>query len=281
MAKLFHRTYRLQVDTLVVDQLRVVFKIEKSVSKHPNKAEIQIYNLSEDSRKRTQKLNAQVTLDAGYPDTVARIFTGKASKVSHVRAGGDWITKIICGDGEHEIRSFRISESMGPGSTVVDILKKAAGAMNVREGNLLTELGKGDFAKGLFDASNGKVLNGLASNELDKVLKSIGYTWSIQDGALQLLKPGTATTQPTILLDSGSGLIGSPEYGETGKDKHLILKAKCLLNPGLVPGRKLQLKSETKDGYFVVSKVVFTGDSIGGGSPWYSELELLKLATSN
>ncbi len=278
MAKLFGVTGSIQVDTLLVDQnLRFTFKVERDDKPTPNKVECSIYNLTEESRKKTQIQDAPLIIEAGFPDTVARIFSGTVSKVSHVQTGPDIITKIIAGDGEKEWRSKRINESFSPGTRIQDVVKAIVDALGLKPGNALKALDENGIAKGLSDFANGKTISGLASHELKKMLNSAGYTFSIQDGALQVLQPDQANKLPTILLEPGTGLIGSPEYGETGPDKVIVLKAKSLLQPGLVPGRKVELRSLTKDGYFLVTKVTHTGDTIG--TPWFSEVELKKLNT--
>ena len=271
MAKLFGRKVQVQIDTLVVDGLRVAFKIEKSLSPDPNKVEVSIYNLSEDSRKRLQKKDATIIVQAGYEENIAQIFRGTLRTVSHVMNGGDRVTKITAGDGEKELRSVRINESMASGATIEAVAKKLIDALGLKTGNALTELSKGGFRSGLTDFANGKVLHGLASRELEKLLKSAGLSYSVQDGALQLLRPGDALQTEAVLLNAGTGLIGSPEYGETGKDKKITLKVRSLLQPTLFPGRRVKIESATVNAVLRVDKVTHNGDT--HAQAWYSELE--------
>ena len=58
MPELFDRQVSLQLDTVVADQLRVVFKIEKDTKPEPNKAEISVYNLNDESRAKVEKKDA-------------------------------------------------------------------------------------------------------------------------------------------------------------------------------------------------------------------------------
>jgi hypothetical protein len=278
VAKLFDRRVSAQIDTLLVEGLRIAFKVERSTStKPPNKAEIQIYNLSEDSRARTQKRNAAIVLQAGYPDTIGQLFSGNVKTVSHVRSGADWITKVVSADGEVQYRTARISESFKAGTKPEQVAQKLIDALKLKAGNVLKEIAKGDFAKGLTEFTNGKVLQGNAAKELDTLLSSLGLTYSIQDGALQVLRFGKATEAPAVVLNTETGLIGSPEFGETGKDKHTVLKVKSLLQPELVPGRRIKLESETKDCIARVEKVIHTGDT--HGPAWYSDCECTILST--
>lgn len=275
-SRLFGRKVSVQVDTLLVEDLRIAFKIEKSLSTDPNKVEVSIYNLSEESRKKTQKKDAALIVQAGYEDNIAQIFSGTVRVVSHVLNGGDRITKLLAGDGEKEFRTARINESFAPGATFSQVAKKLLDQLGLKDGNLLSELGKGNFRQGLTDFANGKVAHGLASAELQTLLKSAGLSYSIQDGAIQVLRPGSALELDPVLLDGSAGLVGSPEYGETGKDKHLVLKAKSLLQPGLVPGRRVKIESETTSGLFRVDKVTHNGDT--HAQQWYSEIEATALS---
>jgi hypothetical protein len=281
MADRFGRVLRGQVNTLVFDEtLRVAFKIERdSKASTPNKAEVQIYNLSDDSKKRLQRKGAPVLLEAGYVDTIGQIFVGKIVAVSHVTTtAGDIITKVIATDGGQELATARVNESLAPGTTIQQVAAVIIQALGLKAGNALTELGKGDLRKGLIDFANGKTLHGYAATELKKLLHSAGLEFSVQDGALQVTRPGEAVTE-AVLLDSSSGLIGSPEYGETGgeKDKHIVLKAKSLLEPRLVPGRPVVISSETTGnlGTFRIEKVTHTGDNMG--QAWYSDIECRQL----
>jgi hypothetical protein len=184
MAKLFDRRVTVQVDTLLVEGLRIAFKVERSISKEPNKAEIQVYNLSEDSRRRTQKKDAALVLQAGYPETIGQLFSGNVKTVSHVRHGADWISKFVSADGETQFRTARIAESFGAGTKPDQVVRKLVDALQLKAGNALKEIANGDFAKGISEFTNGKVLHGNAAKELDTFLNSLGLTYSIQDGAL-------------------------------------------------------------------------------------------------
>lgn len=270
-SRLFGRVVSVQVDKLLVEQLRVSFKIEKDLSTAPNKVEVSIYNLSEDSRKITQKKDAVLIVQAGYESNVAQIFEGTVRTVSHVLSGGDRITKIMAGDGEKELRGSRVSESFAPGASFENVARRLVASLGLKEGNLMEELSKGGFRQGLTDFANGKIVHGLASNELKSLLKSAGLEYSIQDGAVQALRHDQSSGLPVVLLEAGSGLVGSPEYGETGPKKRITLKAKSLLQPALIPGRRVKLDSLTASGVFRIDKVTHTGDT--HAQNWYSEIE--------
>jgi hypothetical protein len=81
-----------------------------------------------------------------------------------------------------------------------------------------------------------------------------------------------------IVLDSTSGLIGSPAMGsaptasEKKKGAKPLLTAKSLLQPPIRPGRRVRVKSAEYSGDFRAVKVTHDGDTAGGN--WYTDLEL-------
>lgn len=270
---------------LVISDLRAKFKIKKTISKEPNTAEIQVYNLSQHTRADMHSRGSKVILEAGYKESIERIFSGDARFITHVNEGPDWITKIDCGDSERVYSFAKISESFRPGTKVKDVAGKILDALGIDAAQAkksLADLGT-DFV-------NGRVVHGNAVHELEKIVRAHGYEFSIQDGAAQLTKLDTPIGTQSILLTPNSGLVGSPEYGTSdatpigevrtpslkanGKavqDKRVILKAKSLLQPGLRCGGLVRIESFAVKGNFRIESVTHTGDTAGG--EWYSELE--------
>ena len=106
--------------------------------------------------------------------------------------------------------------------------------------------------------------------ELGRLCDSIGYTWSVQDGNLQLLPNGGALAREAILLSPDTGLVGSPEQG-----KHGVVKAKAFLVPGLVPGQTVQLQSRGTSGNYRIETAEYTGESRGTGpGSWGVEMHM-------
>lgn len=288
MTQLFDRDIEVNIgglllashDTSGADQavLRIVFDIVKTgTSKPPNKARLEIYNLSEDSRSKIQEQKRlPVSIKAGYRGNIAQLFIGdmrfgNSSKVGSSKEGADWVTTIEAGDGAKEFKSKRISQSLAPGTKVTDALKKAAEALGVGTGNLDKVIAAGSKRAGLSEYTNGTVLSGKASDSVDNIVKSMGLEWSIQDGQLQILEPKQTTQDTAVVLESGTGLVGSPAAGDKG-----IVKATSLLQPDIFPGRKIQLKSFAFEGtFFKATKVRHTGDT--WGTKWFTEMELKPL----
>jgi hypothetical protein len=258
----------LSARTVEINDLRISFRIKKTLSKDPNTAEIKVYNLSADRRASLPGKGAKVLLQAGYAGTLDQIFLGDARLIEHSQEGADWVTTIECGDGARAYRFAHVSESFSAGVPYADVISKIASVAGLDVGNLGTVAAQttGQFPQGY-------TVHGPAIKELAKVLEAAGYDLSIQDGTLQALTPGSTTTETVVVLDSDSGLIGSPEMGSAEKkDAKPLLNAKSLLQPILRPGRKVRLSSRLYKGLFRVATVEHSGDTASG--PWESSLEL-------
>ncbi len=258
-----------QIGQLVIEvtDLRVQFKVKKTTKKEPNTAEVVITNLNADRRAQLQQAGGKFILLAGYESTgVEQLFVGDVRNVAHVRDGADWNSTLHSGDGERAYRWARINQSFKGGTPVSDVVAKIVTSMGIAQGNLATVLAglSGQYV-------NGIALQGSAQRELDTILRSQGYSWSIVDGALSVLK-NDATLAGLIPEWSGdTGLVGSPEFGAAEKNKGPLVKAKHLLAPQVKPGGKIKLVSERFNGEIRVVVVDHTGDTEGGD--WYTEVE--------
>lgn len=284
MALLFHRRVKVLLASTVtqdylkltgqvveITDLRVQFKVSKGLGKEPNTCELTITNLSPSRRGELKKKGAKVVLQAGYDDSFGQLFMGDARTIDHRREGSDWSTVIKCGDGERSYKHARVKESFAGGSKIGAIVEKVAGSMGLGLGNLKTQTGlmKGEYV-------NGYAAFGPSARELDKVLKAQGYTWSVQDGQLQILRPGEASTEQVPDLTPETGLIGSPEMGSSEKKGGPpVVKARCLLQPLIRPGSRVKIKAASYDGTFKILKVTHTGDTAGGD--WYTDMEATPL----
>lgn len=279
MGELFSREVSLNVGgTLIrtkVDQegqaspiLKVGFNVVRSLKKEPNTAEISIYNLSEDNRSKLQEKDIDTELDAGYVDNVSQIFKGALDYSESKLSGRDWVTILQTTDSGKQVRKARINTSVKGPVKMGDILQIAGDALGVNVGNLVEKVKAGSIRGALTELANGIVMSGKAEQSFDKIVKSMGYSWSIQDGQIQILGPTEVLRGEAVLLTPGTGLIGTPEAGDKG-----YVKARSLLQPDLLPGRKLKIESKNKkvNGFFRAEKCVFIGDT--WGSDWYVDVE--------
>ncbi len=281
---LFQRVVRVLVGSLLVEGLRVQFKVKKTTAITPNECELQIYNLSQKSRAGLQAKGIKIVVEAGYQDHASRIFSGDSRYIDHKHNGPDWVTKVQCGDGERAYRYVKVNESFKPGTTVASVFYRMAVAtgLDVSQavelvGNEITE----QFTQGY--STYGRV-----SEEIDRLLQGRGLEWSIQDGKLQVTRVGQPVKGSAVLLSASTGMIGSPAHGSPefadktqgtpipGQKKPQVLKVKSLLQPGIVPGGLIRLDSLEIKGDFRVQSVLHTGDTFGGD--FYTEADVLPVS---
>lgn len=277
----------VDLKAMQITDLRMRFKIEKDSRPTPNKSEIIITNLSDDTRARLKDtrgtgpkaLPMVVTLEAGYGTDLHVLFKGNPRTIAHVRADADWETHLQCGDSEHAITTAQSRFTYESGVKVWTVVDRLITDLGIGRGNFDTfDRGifndfrtnpKGDFARGYSCA-------GSTAKELTKILGAYGFKWSAQNGLFTItLASDISTSAEAYLLNSQTGLIGSPEYGEYDPKRGNYLKVKTLLLPGLDIGRRIQLDAEGTKGLALVEKMTALGDT--HGQDWYRDLEVKRV----
>jgi hypothetical protein len=265
---LFNRAFELNVSGREVSALHCSFRVEASLSPKGNTAELVISNLSADTRKflQSQTDGVVVELRAGYVEQtpLPRILLGQLRVVTSQRDGASWVTTISTGDSD-VAKNQPVSFSLGPGASFEKAVKNIVGQMKAGAGNLAAVL-QGRPQK---QYPSGIVVHGIGDEELDKILNAEGLEHSWQSGELQVTELGGGVNATAVKLSPTSGLIGSPEVGlkTTGR----IVKARCLLNADIYPGRVVAIESENTSAFVVCRKVVHQGDT--GGKAWWTDIE--------
>ena len=253
----------------ITDVLRVQFRVVKTTKKEPNKADITIHNLKEDNRVQLQEKVQEVILEAGYIENTSVIFKGQLSHGENVYNGNTWITSLQSADGEKQMQRSRINLSLKGNVSPGDALKKLADAMGLKPGNLKEAISKGSLRDGFKGFSNGLVMSGKTEQQMHKLARTMGLTFSIQDGQLMLVGKRQFLGDQAILLSPTTGMIGSPQAGEDG-----YITVRSYLQPLLQPFYRVKVESDVVDGFFRIEKSTFVGDSWGADSgSWYVDLE--------
>lgn len=247
------------LNAIVIEDLRVSFKCEKTLKSEPNKSEVMIYNLSAHTRAEIQKLPLYVIVEAGYNGHLEKIFEGDLrysfSKQNFTDA--TWETKLEIDDGGRAFKHAYVSRAYRPGASAKALVADVAKSMG------LTIPKNAAGARELIKKfSSGATLEGPSAEQMTKLLKPHGMGWSVQDGRLQILGGG-ALEGTAFVISSDSGMMGSPEFTSPSKPgEPPTLKIKHRLYPALTPGRKIQPRSRAiPAGLFRLSKVTHTGDN--------------------
>lgn len=288
MTELRQRSAIVTVDDLRIEcgattNLDCVFDVEKNLLPHPNKMQLQVYNLS---RQRIERIIARaavkdkkgatvgvrVRIEAGYVGQTFMLFEGDLRIVFPTRQGPDLVLSIESGDGEKAVQNARIQKTYAPGTSVETVLAEVGFALGVGQGNLLKKI-KGATLKGWGSVyTGGTTVSGRVVDQLTRLTRSCGLDWSIQDGQLQLLESDGFLSGTAFVLNSLTGLVDSPGVDHKGR-----LTAKTLMIPNLVPGRLLKLEAENIKGLYTVSRTKTSGSTFG--QDWYHEVQAKAAST--
>lgn len=266
---LFGRVCSIQLGTTVpginvsITGLRTKFSIGKSSTHEPNKIQLEVYNLSQNTRKQLRAQYVPIIVDAGYKNLHSQIFNGTVRAIEHVREGTEWVTKVTGGDGEKAYRVNRINQSWKPKTPASVILLQLAQATGLAMGNIPDVAKKGAFRKGMQVFNKGYISHGPAFAALNTLAHSLGYQLSSQDGVLQMVSINSSKADTAVALNQTSGLVGSPEVNERG-----LLKVTSLLNGSIYPKRQIKLQSNNFNGLYVAQAVTHKGDT--HGKDWHT-----------
>lgn len=242
-------------ETLDVSNLRVAFRAHKTLSGTPNGCELSIWNLSRGRRLAIREEFDRVRIEAGHVAAGNRgvIFDGFLRDVTHSRNGPDIITVIEAGDGDRAYRQGTIATRLDAGSTPADQIDALLAAM--------PDVDRG-VIEGLDDlpASPRPVtLYGSVVDEMNKIGRTHQLYWSVQDGALEVIRADRAI-EDVLVLGETTGLLGVPEETDNG------VRCVALLNPQIRIGRVIEIRSrllglEQDAARYRVSAVEFVGDT--------------------
>ena len=288
MTTQFDRRVEVRVDALSIKGLSMSFRVVKTLKKEPNTCELTIYNLKQDNRDIiAQSDKPVVEIKAGYHGRASvaaavgvaqNVFveSGEASDdadfgtifIGNVRDADsgfeppDWLTSLESGDGERATRFSRINKSFASGTSLATVLNEVAKSMKVGIGNAAKKAAEGNLLEAGSEFLNSVTMSGQAAREMDRITKSAGLEWSIQDEVFQLLDPGKPLEDISIVIKSDTGLIGSPTIGNDG-----TIRFRTLLNPDIVPGRQVELASKVLAGGIDIGVIGDLDLGLGLGEP--------------
>ncbi len=267
-----HFVVQKTATSVQITDLRVQFKVHRSLTKHPNQCDVTITNLATATRTDFETKPLLVQLDAGYANDALRLmYTGDVRFAMTKETGPNWETMLQLGDGDCMHRWARVNKSYAPGTTVRTILRDCAGSMGFELPKNLAEDKSLDRA-----FSTGRTSHGPSREEMTKLLAPFGYSYSVQNGVLRVLRQEDVAPGTAVPIGEGYGMIGTPEFGSpprSGKPPHMTVN--MLLYPELVPGSTIQLTSKTKNGLFRIETVRHEGDTHGSGTnSWTTQIEI-------
>ena len=276
------------------NNLHIGFQIDKDTTKESNKAKLEIYNLSDATRKKIEVPDTEVEIYAGYEKAGGAILAFKGSVTYGFTrdAGTDCITTLDLADGTKAMRDSYCSLSYAPGTSARTIIQRCANEMGV-------PVVYGDDVGELESYQNGYSYIGQADGALTEICNALGLSWSIQNNILNIILAGGTSTNRGLVFSPQSGLVGVPERiiqaeyksNKSNPKKTAKKKAKkekprkkagwkiqTLLVPSVNPGDMVKVESKWITGWFRVEKVSHRGDY--NGTNWGSAMELIEVSNA-
>lgn len=264
-------------ESLKLSGLRISFNIVKTEDKDPNSAEVEIYNLSEDTRNKIRDTGKFILINAGYINGAGEeiIFAGDISFVSHEVRRPEIITKIEAQDGKKKLDSTVFETSNDSGVSARTILERILESFDLSSNIRNISISDKNYA-------NGFSFIGLSKDALTRVTEFLNLSWSIQNNEVILVPFDKSDNTRVVSLNPQTGLVGSPERlkGSTRKAKKLSEEDKpgwrftSLLLPRVNPLNRISVSSREipSNSIFTVFSVNHTGDT--HGSDWNTVVEV-------
>ena len=261
-------------NTTEITDLRVQFRVDRALTKNPNKCDVTITNLAASTRVDLETKPLLVILNAGYGDDLKLLFEGDLRFGMTKQVGPNWETLLQLGDADCMHRWARVNRSYAPGTPVRTVVRDAFASMGFQ---IPTNLERDPLLNQVL--TNGRTSHGPSRDELTRLLAPLGYHYSIQNGVPRVLRDDEISSISAVPIDEEHGMIGSPEFGSpprSGKPPHVTVR--MLLYPELTPGDLVQLTSRVRTGRFRLERVRHVGDTHGlGDNSWTTEVEIKPL----
>lgn len=270
--------------------LHIKFSFEKADVESPNTGKVTVWNLNPEHLAALEKNDCVVIVRAGYGGNLAQAFAGTVTQASTTKEGADQMTEIELADSMVELRDTSLSVSYAEGTTTDLIWQDVARQMGLP---LSCSAGAMEMPTTL---ANGFSFVGSSKNLMKRLARIDGINWTIQDGVLQVTKPGEPVSMSCYELNAGSGLIGLPKRvnlsasggssagsgtsatGEaSGKSETAQLgwEVTYLMNLAIGVNSYVHVTSRMVTGYFRVQKISIEGDNYEGD--WLCTATLLEV----
>ncbi|TWH46326.1 hypothetical protein [Sporomusa sp. KB1] len=277
-----------------VSNLRCTFSIEKKARAVSNYAEINIYNLTNDTETEIIKEGVRIIVEAGYDGIIdtetgqqtevkqyGKIFDGDIIQFVRSREDNvDYVLSLICLDGDAFLNNGILKTTLNAGVTQRQIVEHIAQRSIVPNKTKPTEIGRISPELSTQRLPRGKVFFGMPKNYLGDIARDNAASFWVDEGKIYIAKATDIAPDEALVLTPQTGLIGSPQQVQDG------VSFRCLLNPAiklqtmikldnvLIRQAKYQIglipSKLDEDGQYQVYKLNHIGDT--RGDEWYTEV---------
>lgn len=282
--KNFDRQYRLAFGTAEIGveigetsksqpvALHINFSLQKTDLESQNTGRVTVWNLSPEHLAALNEKDCILSLRAGYRSRLSLIFAGIVSHVATSLDGADRRTEIEIVDNLVEIRDTYVSVSYNGTVNWRTIFDDVAAQMGVA----ISYSYNAEFV----DIPNGFSYIGLARDILTKGCACCNLSWSIQNGIIQVKRPGDVMLKEVYVISPETGLIGIPTKvvitNDESSDKNTIgWDVEYFLNGAVNIDDYVKVESKDVSGYFRVYSLEISGDNVSGD--WLCKARLLEL----
>lgn len=271
----------------------IEFEVKKDNSKDPNKGYVTIYNLSDETVSyldANQRESIAIVLEAGFDGENQAIFSGTVEFVQDKWDGNTRQTKMILGDATTNIMTAKTARSYKKGTPMDTVLNDLISDLKLPVGKVV-KFGNQTLQQSM-------AFTGNAANNLERLAKNTGSTFSVQDGAVYWTTQGKRFRNAVFEISAESGMHDSPtpqnpepakrrlEKKKKSKSKPKVSKGPSRaqlkedaglvvttsLNGAIIPESTVYLKSLKYTGFYKVVYLTHKGQLEGGD--WITELGL-------
>lgn len=228
------------------NEFTINYSVPFSTNEDPDISEIEIYNLT-DSSISAIKTKAYAILNAGYKNDVGNIMLGKIETIDTRWGGVDKITTIKVSDGAVEWRKASVSKTYKANTKADYIMKDLASLLGLEVLEISPKVN--------VVYKRGKTISGSVEKALKQLADDTKSKMYINKGKLYI-RASHKGTETGFLLNSDSGLLGSPEMVIEEIDEKEVVKynVECLLNHRITTDSIIQIDSRMLKGRFRVEE---------------------------
>jgi len=231
-----------------ITDLYIQIEIKKTLTSAPNEGTVTIYNLSDTTETLIKDKGVRIRVLGGYNGQSALLFDGDIRKVERNKQPPERMTVVTMGGNVYKITDAIANISYAGPISVKQVIT-----------DTISEFGLSYTGLELIPDStlNDFSFTGRTADLYDQILTPLNLSW-FEDSGFILFSIIGSSTETVALLNSTSGLIGSPAVTDEG------IKAVSLLNANIRPGGRVKVESKLVTGIYKVTQLVYRGDNREG-----------------
>lgn len=242
----------VQQGSIDLSNLRIRFNIVHMTNQMPATLQARIFNLSRDTALKMINMKtiptgqpvsrgggsgadqtaAKITLQAGYEGNFGIVFKGDLIQAKAGRESPtDTFVDLFCGDGDWAHVWGKINRTLAAGYTPHDVNGVFQDTLS-QYGQTVGDLPSDVPAQA---APRGKVMYGMARDYQRDLAQTYQLTAFPRYGNLEWLPQSAYRPGDTVIVNSNTGMIGTPQQTQYG------VSVQTLLNPSIGPGTLIRI----------------------------------------